>query len=379
MQDDRLPVGLRCKVELKKVDVVSEEVKLYVEIVSHFHDESCLKPSSSKKFEICNHDMMIRKPKLHILNTNKIETVEDIHLFSPRSGTVFDINSYRVTIQEVLELERFPFDRQVIKFQIQTFGSFIQDWSVEKIDSPYRIVNDKNWANTNHIVLYDDCEWKLEWAESEFVEKERQRVFILSFGISRLPAFYIWNVALFHFVLVLLSTCTYAIDYNDFGARSQVTYTLLLTLVAFKFVVANFVPKISYLTYLDRYSLFSVFMLCLSIAENFVVAIVGNQSAQAVDRWFFAAFAGTWLLLHVVLGALAAAGSFHATWDAAREEDRRDPQCASAATVCKREKLDSPGAGGGGDGGSISGSGSVGEPGSSDAGRKTAWAAVGPA
>jgi hypothetical protein len=305
-----------------------------------------------KKFDRCTPEMMksLRIPKLQVLNTSRIEGVEEFNIFSPRTGTAFNIICQRVTIQEVLELDRFPFDRQIIKLKMQTFGSNIQPWFVQNEETPYRIVNNKQWVNNEHIVLYDSCEWKLEWAESEFIDEERQKIFILSFGISRDPSFYIWNVALFHFILVLLSAFACAIDFVDFGARSQVTYTLLLTLVAFKFVVATFVPRISYLTYLDRYSFFSVFMLCLNIAENFAVAMDGGDTAHSVDQLFFTAFAGVWLLSHVVLAACAKAGWFYADWDKVRKYDNAAPQCQPAKAVSRNKdranKAESNGDGG---------------------------------
>ena len=371
--DDRLQVGVRCKVELKNVDAVSEEVKLYVEVVVHYQDPNCPAPTGNapsqggKKFERCTPQMLekMRVPKLQILNSNQIDDIEEFHMFSPRSGTVFDIRCKRVTLQEVLELGRFPFDRQIVKLKMQTFGSNIQKWFADSDDMPYRIVNNKEWLKNDHIVIYDDCEWKLGWAEYEFIEEERQKTFVLSFGISRDPSFYIWNVALFHFVLVLLSCFTCSIDFLDFGARSQVTYTLLLTLVAFKFVVATFVPKISYLTYLDRYSLFSVFMLGLNIAENFAVAMAGSEDAESADRLFFAAFAGFWLLFHIMLIVFTKTGWFYADWETVRKDDKHDGQLKAAAAICRPADETAKRNSGGGSCCSAS------VP--SDEGRKSAW------
>ena len=210
---------------------------------------------------------------------------------------------------------------------MQSFGCYFQEWVGGKDhDTPFRIKNDKEWRDHDHIVKNDNDAWILEWAECDVHQVERQSVFVLKFGVSRDPGFYLWNVMFVHFAVVLLSAFTCAIDHADFGARAQVTYTLLLTLVAFKFVVATFVPRISYLTYMDKYSLLSLSMLGLVIAENFLVSgLFADENDTEVwkyaDRVFFATFCGVWLLFHVLLVLGARYGFFYESWTSVRAVD----------------------------------------------------------
>jgi hypothetical protein len=63
----------------------------------------------------------------------------------------------------------------------------------------------------------------------------------------------------------------------------SVNLTLVLTAVAFKFVVSQNLPNISYLTLLDKYVLTSFVMLFIVVVENAVVAKLSVDLAAFID------------------------------------------------------------------------------------------------
>jgi hypothetical protein len=75
-------------------------------------------------------------------------------------------------------------------------------------------------------------------------------------SLWRKTGYYTSNVILPICVLTLLAplSCTVNDDGTSMGTadRLSVTLTLLLTAVAYKFVVASAIPTVSYLTFLDR-------------------------------------------------------------------------------------------------------------------------------
>lgn len=62
-----------------------------------------------------------------------------------------------------------------------------------------------------------------------------------------------------NFLLSVLVFTSWAIPAEELADRLSVTLTLVLTSVAFKYMVAQELPKISYLTLLDKYILMSFF------------------------------------------------------------------------------------------------------------------------
>ena len=79
--------------------------------------------------------------------------------------------------------------------------------------------------------------------------------------------FYLVNVVLPVASIVLASASSLAVS-HDTGGRLSATLTLLLTAVAYKYIVSEMVPKISYNTLLDWYVLVCWAFLLLMVLEN---------------------------------------------------------------------------------------------------------------
>lgn len=73
--------------------------------------------------------------------------------------------------------------------------------------------------------------------------------------------YYLLNVVLIMFILTSLGLTSYALDHDALGDRLNVNITLILTVVAFKFVLASYVPRTPYSTQLDVYMLLSTITL----------------------------------------------------------------------------------------------------------------------
>ena len=76
-------------------------------------------------------------------------------------------------------------------------------------------------------------------------------------------------------VICILGFTAFAHDSHDFGARSGIVLTLLLTAVAFKMSVADTLPKVSYMTKMDMFFNLNALLLVLILLENFAVAALG--------------------------------------------------------------------------------------------------------
>ena len=72
-------------------------------------------------------------------------------------------------------------------------------------------------------------------------------VYKLNFGISRISLFYVVNFFLITFLVVITTISCTIIHFTDFASRSSITFTILLTTISFKFIMANYTPTINYL------------------------------------------------------------------------------------------------------------------------------------
>jgi hypothetical protein len=98
--------------------------------------------------------------------------------------------------------------------------------------------------------IVDLGNWKLEGLKSEidiiqggdfgsdFTQMD------CSIQLTRVPTYYLWNIVVVMFVLVLSAFSVVGVPYEDYADRMSITMTLLLTVVAFKFVIATYVREL---------------------------------------------------------------------------------------------------------------------------------------
>lgn len=120
---------------------------------------------------------------------------------------------------------------------------------------------------------------------------------------TRFHGYYTWNVFLPTFLLTLMSVTTFAVPVGDVADRLSVILTLVLTSVAFKFVVAQGLPKISYNTCLDYYVLVSFLLLAATVVECAVVGFLEPHDARVaadIDRVVLWVLVGSFGLWHAI-------------------------------------------------------------------------------
>jgi hypothetical protein len=140
------------------------------------------------------------------------------------------------------------------------------------------------------------------------------------------------------FYVVLAAFSAVGVPFKQFSNRMSITMTLLLTIVAFKFVVGTYVPPTPYLTLLDKYVISAFLLMGAVILENFIVSFAPSTSSTFVHKadFGFAFILSTiWILFHffVVLGTYN--GLFFLEWEEVRKIDTfRRKDVRKLASVC---------------------------------------------
>lgn len=112
-------------------------------------------------------------------------------------------------------------------------------------------------------------------------------------NLARFSGFYITNIAIPMFVITALTSLSIGVQESDgsrltTGDRLQITVTLLLTAVAYKFVVAESLPNVSYQTTMDNYIHLCNLWVILAALENVLFPIVGFDSdgKELFNEWY---------------------------------------------------------------------------------------------
>ena len=97
---------------------------------------------------------------------------------------------------------------------------------------------------------------------ADICSDKTQRIVATAY-VARHPAYYLYNAFFLIFLIMCLALTLFSISYTTVNSRIQTAYTLLLSSISFKWVINRSLPAVSYLTYLDKYSIISVVFLAL--------------------------------------------------------------------------------------------------------------------
>lgn len=75
---------------------------------------------------------------------------------------------------------------------------------------------------------------------------------VISMRVDRRLGFWTWNVAVPLYLLTVCAIGSWAVPADDIGDRAAITLTVMLTIVAVKFMLGDRIPAINYLTVLDK-------------------------------------------------------------------------------------------------------------------------------
>lgn len=249
------------------------------------------------------------------LNDVKSETKYDIDL---QTGCIYKLvkndfidgcdgkyyNSQRIefhgTFTEKFEVGSFPFDVQNLSF------AFITSWLPSYrckfvpihtednsifIDTSYAQISDWDIMNADIYTANQDEKWL-----NTHKNKRGNKEYIYPFVIFRLQVRRRWRsffsrVIMWLFLLGLASFGILGYKPENIEGRLGYAITMILTLVAFQFVIQSELPKVAYLTFVDKYNI-TIFSFNLLLAsESFIVGyheegIIEFANTKLFDQYF---------------------------------------------------------------------------------------------
>nr|KAG5692699.1 hypothetical protein BaRGS_008562 [Batillaria attramentaria] len=231
-------------------------------------------------------------PQLQLENAMddpKVTAWHDLKLSDSGEAYVLEKRRVKADFSENLELQNFPFDVQHLSVIIT---SRLSDVSLELLE------DDTELSSVNLLTFVDEQEWEVRDIV-EMIPEVRTREFsaikhkfpmitVRTYAFRR-AGFFLWNVLAVMVLICSLSLCTFAVERTLPQNRLQLSFTLVLTGIAFKFVVNQALPKISYLTVLDKYILGSMVMMhVVSVWHAIVTRFDHNKElADDLDEWAF--------------------------------------------------------------------------------------------
>jgi hypothetical protein len=218
-------------------------------------------------------------------------------------GTVEQNINVSVPLSTDFDLRRFPFDRQKLELQVQSFV-----WNRDHL----QFIHDESISGFSDGISIPEWNIKTVVGHVEEVSVMKSDIpftrYILEIEISRKPGFYLWKVFLPLVLIVALSWSVFWMTDERFSNRSRISATGVLTIVAYQFAFAKDLPRIGYLTLLDQIMIGSFILLAVTVLESlFVDRANATDPAKArridrTSRWLFPA---VYTLMLITIGLLA--------------------------------------------------------------------------
>jgi len=134
-------------------------------------------------------------------------------------------------------------------------------------------------------------EWELLAPTEEMVSEDSKNQFNIYIRLRRRPNFIVLHIMFPVGMITMLTWLSYCIPVADVGDRLSCGLTLLLTSVAFKFIVSDKLPDLSYTTFCDDFMLATMIlqmMVCVQCGSMARIFDANDPNAKLWDDYFAA-------------------------------------------------------------------------------------------
>lgn len=245
-------------------------------------------------------------PDIEFENEEGNRLTENRELIILADGSVEYMERMQVRLHSEVNLRKFPFDSQVFEVIVGSFS-----WNSNNL--VFKPIDSKIGYNADHHTL----EWDIDRIDYHIDLKTEVRSitpfseFVLEIYATRKPGFYVWKLVVPLLIIASLSWTTFWMSGEPAPSRLQRVFIVLLSVVAFHRVVADSLPRIPYLTFMDGV-VYLVFLLTgltlMSIIATHTLTRNGREAAGArldtFGRWAFpvigtVGYGALWALAHL--------------------------------------------------------------------------------
>eukprot|EP00929_Paragymnodinium_shiwhaense_P113029 TRINITY_DN81295_c0_g1_i1.p1 TRINITY_DN81295_c0_g1~~TRINITY_DN81295_c0_g1_i1.p1 ORF type:complete len:463 (+),score=62.60 TRINITY_DN81295_c0_g1_i1:144-1532(+) len=207
-------------------------------------------------------------------------------------------------LAENLDMHKYPFDSQVLSIQVKSLRKYNK--KVVLADPSLRRESEHYQAGHVYSPGANQLDaWEI-YGSLTGRQLESADQYTLDIGLRRRCHYPLMNMCLPVFLMNVLSFAVFGIDAGDLSSRLQITLTLMLTVTTFKSSVTTELPVYSYLTIMDKYFVYSIFVSFANAVEHALARAlesVAGRTAVTIAEWLwiflqFGCFVGIhrWLL-----------------------------------------------------------------------------------
>lgn len=210
---------------------------------------------------------------------------DSFSLIDSSTGRLKRTITFHGSVWNPMDLKDFPFDRDDLELKFVTNSNWrVLDESRFGNDpvhrtyylNPMREEKFFFFGGSNTMHEFDITGWDYDIFNPKDKEKENEPiVFEFRFHLVRRYNFYYLKILLPLWLLVLTSAASFMLEPEELPGRFEFLTTVLLAIVGFLYIVQESIPKIGFLTVIDKVVILSLITVVLSIFVS--VLIERNQ------------------------------------------------------------------------------------------------------
>ena len=224
-------------------------------------------------------------PQMLIVNQRDVKkSLPEVARIEP-DGRVQYMQRYTGTYSAILNLRAFPLDRQRLNIWVVAPRRLGRNVNIEADVSMLTYRNDQlsisDWGITDIALNQREFTATANTTPAPGVE--------LAIDVKRKFGYYIIQIIIPLLAIMLMAWAVFWIPPDSVNVRVPVAITTMLTLIAYRFALAQHVPKLSYLTRLDWFLLGATALVMLVLgAMAFSAYLVNKGKEDRVQRmdWY---------------------------------------------------------------------------------------------
>jgi len=183
-----------------------------------------------------------------------------------------------------LDLQNFPFDRQFLDIRLAAVGLNENDVKIVPLNLEHG--RGSGIGQQFSVPDFSVVSWKAEPSPYiAFKGAPGVAGYLFQIEMARSPIYYLVKIIVPLCLIVMMSWAPYWIDPEQISANLGISATSFLTLVAYLFAIAVLLPRVSYITRMDRFILLSTVVVFLSLVQTVAsAAFVKKGKVGSVTR-----------------------------------------------------------------------------------------------
>ncbi len=223
-------------------------------------------------------------PRLQLLNQRQTwSTLPEIVEISADGEAVYRQRVWG-TFSQPMHLKQFPFDSQVLEIPLVTGGFRGDEVQLTELSA-----NGGARCGISPAIALPD------WSIASFQAASGKVTMIpgnpgipamlVHVGVSRNWGYYVLKVIVPLCLIVVMSWAVFWIDPTEIESNVTVSVTAVLTIIAYRFAIAESLPKISYITRMDAFIAVATAVVFLAVIQVVHGVVLVKQDKLARARW----------------------------------------------------------------------------------------------